>query len=337
MEDVLSLMSQVTKAPDSLMRHVESLRKDMEQSTTGVRSFGINTHNKATPQSNWRGGSSFAASGGGASSPPKSGGGNPTKSVRPENTHFTPSQPGIKYKSIFSSKDSVNTNTSIDKKIMTTVIGNRLNSFTVKTYNDTRDFVYQILDSGEKEFIKDFLEQVFIKATLEETFCPMFAKLISEISNTYPTMLDEVQRYHSEFIKVFDSIEEIETTPLVIKQRLYRLGYVQFLSELACRKTLNKQSIIDISTKLTDKIWEFTALPDKINSVKECIDCYTRLVKSLKEHSKSFFVTIIPELQTLSCEKINQLLENKAGDRPSLALKEKCILMNLRDLILNEE
>jgi hypothetical protein len=328
MDAVLTLMSQVTKAPEPLARHVESLRKDMEQTTSGVRSFGINTHNKATPQTNWRGASTSSFN----NSPASGGGSQPP---------FTPSsssggsyQP-MKYKSIFASNE--NTSISIDKKILTTVIGNRLNSFTETTYNDTKDFIYQILDSGEKEFIKDFLERVFVKATLEETYCGLFARLISEISHKYPVMLIEVQRYNSEFIKVFDSIEEIETTPLIIKQRLYRLGYVQFLSELACRKTLDKTSIVEIANKLTDMIWTFTSMPDKINSVKECIDCYTRLIKSLKESSEKFYKLLLPELQTLSYEKISQLVDKKAGDRPSLTGKERYVIMNLRDLLLGEE
>jgi hypothetical protein len=70
----------------------------------------------------------------------------------------------------------------LNDKILHTVIGNKLNAFTPLTYNDTRDFIYQIMDSGETEFIKDFIEKVFAKATVEELYCALFAKLIAEIA-----------------------------------------------------------------------------------------------------------------------------------------------------------
>jgi hypothetical protein len=143
--------------------------------------------------------------------------------------------------------------TNLEDKILNTVIGNKLNSFTKLTYADVRDFIYQILDSGETEFIKDFVDKVFKKACVEELYCALFAKLLAEIADRYPVIYEEMARYHQQFLNVFEDVQE-DGGEGSIQARAYRLGYGQFLSELAGQNALEKQQLFAMVEKRVSRV-----------------------------------------------------------------------------------
>jgi hypothetical protein len=58
-----------------------------------------------------------------------------------------------------------------DDQILNTVILNKLNVFSIKTYDDVKQFLFQILGSDQKEFIREFTWLVFRKAAAEDKFC----------------------------------------------------------------------------------------------------------------------------------------------------------------------
>ena len=279
----------------------------------------------AQPQG-WRSGSHFSA---------------PGASQRQSNDSFSSTRPPIRpaaspaprpsvgrYQSRFTSGGDLN------DKILHSVIGNKLNAFTPLTYNDTRDFIYQIMDSGETEFIKDFIEKVFAKATVEELYCALFAKLIAEIAHKYPVMYDEMKRYHSEFLKVFDDVQEGEaSSDKTIKQRLYRLGYGQFISELASLNAIEKGQLLAMVEKVMEKIWILTAEESKVKTVEEFIDCLVRLTKSLSGKSPKFFEQVKADIRVRILENATGLIEKSVGPRPSLSSKARFGLMDLRDIL----
>jgi len=279
----------------------------------------------AQPQG-WRSGSHFSA---------------PGASQRQSNDSFSSTRPPIRpaaspaprpsvgrYQSRFTSGGDLN------DKILHSVIGNKLNAFTPLTYNDTRDFIYQIMDSGETEFIKDFIEKVFAKATVEELYCALFAKLIAEIAHKYPVMYDEMKRYHSEFLKVFDDVQEGEaSSDKTIKQRLYRLGYGQFISELASLNAIEKGQLLAMVEKVMEKIWILTAEESKVKTVEEFIDCLVRLTKSLSGKSPKFFEQVKSDIRVRILENATGLIEKSVGPRPSLSSKARFGLMDLRDIL----
>jgi hypothetical protein len=240
-----------------------------------------------------------------------------------------PTKSNLRYQSKFKTEGDIN------DKILNTVIGNKLNSFTKLTYNDTRDFIYQIMDSGETEFIKDFIEKVFSKATVEELYCALFAKLIAEIAHRYPIMYEEMKRYHSEFLKVFEDVNETGSSDsnTMAKKRQYRLGYGQFISELAGQNALEKEQLLAMVTKVMDTIWELSSQEGKINAVEECVDCLVRLNKSLVEKSPKFFNEVKGEMGLRIIERVTALVTKKAGDRPSLTPKARFGLMDLKDIL----
>ena len=314
---ILGSLRTVTRGSDALRGVLEKLRTEMEipaQPSSGFRT-GAPSGGK---QLNWRSGVVSAPS---QQQKPFHHG---TTRSQPQTSQ--PSAPVGRYVSKF-----VCTGT-IDNKILNTVIGSKLNAFTAITYSDTRDFIYQILDSGETEFIRDFLEKVFQKATVEDKYCALFAKLIAEIAHKYPVMYEELRRYHNEFIKIFDDVLEVGEKD--VKKKQYRMGYGQFISELAEQNALEKEQLIQMAETIGEKIWTLSAEPGKPKTVEECIDCLTRLSGGLKRCSPKFFRAVKEELKGKLLERTVLLIEKKAGDRPSLTIKAKCGLMDLRDILL---
>jgi hypothetical protein len=342
---ILTLLQGVTTTPEALIASVNSLRGDMENAQ-GLPSPGSRIQGQQQPQgmrtgvpaqqnrfSNAQLGKetrSFQASGW------RSGFQQESKRYPPKVTAFDTRAPPTsspkpnvgRYQSRFKTEGDMN------DKILNTVIGNKLNSFTKLTYNDTRDFIYQIMDSGETEFIKDFIEKVFSKATVEELYCALFAKLIAEIAHRYPIMYEEMKRYHSEFLKVFENVQEgTSDSNTVAKQRQYRLGYGQFISELAGQNALEKEQLLAMVLKVMDNIWALSSQEDKVNAVEECVDCLVRLTKSLMEKSPKFFKEVKGEMGMRILERIIALVTKKAGDRPSLSPKARFGLMDLKDIL----
>jgi hypothetical protein len=366
----LQAMSQVTDVPDALLRLVDGLRKDMEmptgfrtgvassasgnqsQATAGSRSFGVSSGQK--PANAWRGRFSSAQTpfdtrfAQGSQPPahsqkqpewnsgriqasteawPKVASSTPPSSSSQPASSAAPRQAG-RYQSRF--KPTGN----IEDKILNTVIGNKLNAFTPLTYNDTRDFIYQIMDSGETEFTRDFVEKVFTKAISEDLYCALFAKLIAEIAHRYPVIYDEMNKYHSEFLSIFDDVKEDTETDYVIlvKQKQSRMGYGQFMAELAGLNALEKKQLVTMVTKITDKIWTLSVEEGKTKTVEEFIDCLIRLTSGLRERSPTFFRNVKGELVGIMGEKIGALVMRSEA-RPSLSKKGGFGLMDLKEIL----
>ena len=319
---ILSILQTVSTTPETLVRTMETLRNDMEIPQAGATRGRFGGGRSFAP-ANWRGrfqGSAFDTRN------------NDSFGPRSSPSPTTPSpKPVGRYQSKFTTGGNMN------DKILNTVIGNKLNSFTPLTYNDTRDFIYQIMDSGETEFIKDFVEKVFAKATLEELYCALFAKLIAEIAHQYPVIYEEMKRYHEEFLKIFEDVSEDGTSgadsDTIIKQRQYRLGYGQFISELASLNALEKGQLLAMVERVMDKIWFLTEQEDKTKTVEEFIDCIVRLTKSLREKSSVFFASVKEDMKLRILERATGLIARSVGPRPSLSVKARFGLMDLKDIL----
>jgi len=345
LQELLKLLHQVTTAPDVLLKAIDNLRADMEIPQGGIRPGGgrfgpapqASRPDTSKPsrvegsgsRSTWRT-STYATST--VNNPPKPSAFD-TRGHDYQKTHASaPSSsprpnPG-RYQSKFTTAGDIN------DKILTSVIGNKLNSFTPLTYNDTRDFIYQIIDSGEIEFIKDFIEKVFSKATLEELYCALFAKLIAEIAHRYPIIYEEMNRYHEEFLKIFEDVQEDNSNyDRVTRERQYRLGYGQFISELASLNALEKGQLLAMVGKVNDKIWILTEKDDKVKTVEEFIDCLVRLTRSLRDKSPKFFLSVKDDMKARINERVSALIDRTAGERPSLSTKARFGLMDLKDIL----
>jgi len=298
---VLDMMRTVTAPPDSLRLEIEAIRREMEIPQSGYRSFPTEVRGPS-----WRG-----------------------APVQRPAVH-TPTQkvPHARYQSQFKSPS-----TDLDGKILNTIIGNKLNSFTQLTYNDTRDFIYQIMDSGEKEFIKHFVDKVFTKATGEELYCALFAKLIAEIAHRYPIMYGEMDVYHTKFLQIFEDVEDHKDSDydVQVKKRQYRMGYGHFISELAGQNALPKERLFEMIDTVGKRLMLHAEDPGKMKTLEEYTDCLLRLLKNLKQKSTAFFTSVRSEIHPILLSFLTPLLAEK---KPGFSTKARFGLMDIRDLFV---
>lgn len=368
----LKTLKAVKDIPDGLLRLVDGLRRDMEAPTGvggfrngvsasastqrsfgsggsgsgGARASGFRTQQPSSSASQQQG-SSWGGRFGASSSPKQpewtsgripSGGSDPWQkpssapSASASHTHQQSPQQNTKPVGRYQSRFKATGN--IEDKILNTVIGNKLNAFTPLTYNDTRDFIYQIIDSGEREFTRDFIVKVFAKATTEDLYCALFAKLIAEIAHKYPVMYEEMDKYHSEFLGVFEDVKEDSETDYVVlvKQKQYRMGYGQFIAELAGLNALEKHQLVSMVTKIGDNIWALSSAENKVKTVEEFIDCLVRLTTGLRDRSPVFFKSVKGELVNILGENISALIA-RSSPFPSLSKKGGFGLMDLKEIL----
>ena len=246
-------------------------------------------------------------------------------------------QPQARYQSKFK-----NSTQPVEEKILNHIILSKLNKFSETTYLDVREFLYQILGSGEQghdvqEFIRDFMRLVFRKAASEEVFCPLYARLLTEISSKYSVILEEMKSLSDNYLEIFDEItedkvENYETFVRKNSEKKYRLGYSQFLAELSKQEILPLSILSATFSKLTSLIDATGKLPDKKVLVEEYTDCLLRMTRVLKGRSTRFsrsarevllpsfnpFYTALQESKELYC---------------SCSPKSRFILMDVFDIL----
>jgi len=241
----------------------------------------------------------------------------------------------VRYQSRFK-----NSSQPVEDKILNNIILSKLNKFSSTTYVDVREFLYQILGSGEPdlgEMVRQFMLLVFKKAASEEVYCALYAKLLAELSVRYKVILDVMHTLQSNYLEIFEEVEEVAEggdnyDVFVEKNRdkRYRQGYSQFLAELAALEIMELSHLEQTFQKLTSLMLKYAVVPEKKALVEEYADCLVRMSRVLKKKSSPFFVTARSTLMTISKGSIDTLLE-KREEFPSLSPKARFILMDVKD------
>ena len=211
-----------------------------------------------------------------------------------------------------------------DDQILNTVIMNKLNAFSIKTYDDVKAFLLQILGSDQKEFVRDFTWLVFRKAAAEDKFCALFAKLLAEIQRTHPVILEEMRNLHTTYLDIWDTSDENPTNV----DRRCRLGYSQFLAELTALQVLEVESMIKTLEVLKRNITASLPNEERVPVVEEYIDCLRKLcgAKMSKEIRKVLADVLVPDFGTW--------IDSPREGVPGLSNKSRFACMDLRDLLL---
>lgn len=248
----------------------------------------------------------------------------------------SPPPPVPKYQSRFK-----NSTQPVEDKILNNIILSKLNKFSPKTYNEIRDFLYQILGSGEvadlQEMTRDFMRLVFRKAAVEETFCPLYAKLLCEISGRYKVILEEMYALQSNYLAIFDDVQESSGADYDAfveqqKSKQFRVGYSQFLAELTALEMLQLELLVSTFQRILGNMMAFGKEQEKKTLLEEYSDCLVRMAKVLRRKPGAFFVGARAALLGASGATLSEMVEN-ATTYPSLSAKTRFMLMDVLDIL----
>ena len=220
------------------------------------------------------------------------------------------------------------TNVTTEERIMDR-IRDKMNKFSVLTYDATKTWLSQLLDNGETGFLTEFITLVFEKAASEPSFCAIYAQLINELCVGFPHLITDIRRIFTEFMNIFTvdepDVSAVEYSAFVAfrERRRFRRGYAAFIGEVASKS--------DVALTITDVNSTCTIIIEQIMLVKrtvgqgllceELADCLTSLVKSSKmtTHTNTL-------LNSVTLAKDRQ-------DSPSLTNKARFALMDICDLL----
>jgi hypothetical protein len=175
----------------------------------------------------------------------------------------------------------------VEDTILNTILLGKLNKFSEANYNEIKEFITHIIDSGQTDMIKCFMNIVFEKAASEEIFCPLYARLLSELSTQYPVLLTEMQNLFSEYMKIFEEIADSssETYNELCKRNVekkYRRGYSQFLTELIKHNSIDTATFMQTITTIITQIELNLSIVESIKLNEEFADCLMKIMKAIK-------------------------------------------------------
>lgn len=176
----------------------------------------------------------------------------------------------------------------VEDTILNTIILGKLNKFSEQNYDEIKEFITHIIDSGQTDMIKCFMKLVFEKAASEEMFCPLYAKLLSELSARYPVLLTEMANLYSVYMAIFEEVSEsdAENYNEVCKRNVekkYRRGYSQFLAELIKHNVIDKDVFIKTINTIISQVENNNKNKDSVKLIEEYADCLMRIMKAIRE------------------------------------------------------
>jgi hypothetical protein len=190
--------------------------------------------------------------------------------------------PPLKYVSKFK-KSSDN----VEDTILNTILLGKLNKFSEQNYHEIKEFITHIIDNGQTDMIKCFMKLVFEKAASEEMFCPLYAKLLSELSAQYPVLLTEMANLYSVYMAIFEEVEtNAENYNEVCKRNVekkYRRGYSQFLAELIKHDVIDTEVFIKTINKIITQVENNLTKKESSKIIEEYADCLNKIMRAIQE------------------------------------------------------
>jgi hypothetical protein len=175
----------------------------------------------------------------------------------------------------------------VEDTILNTILLGKLNKFSAANYDEIKEFIMQIIDSGQTDMITCFMKLLFEKAASEEIFCPLYAKLLSELSTQYPVLLQEMAGLYSHYMNIFVEVsDEPDKNHQEFCQRnvekKYRRGYSQFLAELIKHNVIDTDIFVMTILKIVEQIEINRYNANAVKLVEEYADCLMRIMKAIQ-------------------------------------------------------
>ncbi len=229
-----------------------------------------------------------------------------------------------------------NSEETVENVVVNTIIQGKLNKFSIANYDEVREFLMEILGSGEKDFLSDFMRLIFQKAATEPTFCPLYAKLLFELSSRFDFLRLEMDKLYRQFLDIFKEIGAegagAEAFLQRNKEKKYRLGYSQFIGELYRYNIVSTADLLTTIQTVFDQLHLLVKSEEHIPTVEEYADCILRLLRVLSADPAAI-ARIGPGALTVSNVAA---LTVRSPELPGLTNKIRFAMMDARKLLGGE-
>ena len=229
-----------------------------------------------------------------------------------------------------------------DKKVEDRIIGHirsKLNKFSSNNYDSVKSFLEQIMDSGETDFLTEFMDMLFTKAAAEEMFCELYSRLLSELTQKFPHLVSEISKIYSNFIAIFQEARDVPDQGsadykkfLEAQQRKkFRNGYSHFLAEIYNRNLL-PQDAIEVTIKI---ILESLAVTEKDATntllVEEYLTSLHKIISTIHIVKSSPYPPYIDNM----VDALKKIVAKPKEETTGYTIKSRFKIMDILDLLPN--
>ncbi len=206
----------------------------------------------------------------------------------------------------------------------------KVNKLGHSTYDATKAFMKQILDSGETDFLEEFMRFVFNKAATESSFCGLYARFLHELADEFSHLRDAMVRKFREYTRVFDEASkapDVGTQDYAAfveaqEQKKFRRGYSQFVAELAKLGEVTTEDFRLLVNQIVETIRISYEKEESRQMCEEVIDCFLTMVRAVKigwmrEH----------------VDALRSIVGTDKAKAPGLSNKGRFALMDILDLV----
>lgn len=213
---------------------------------------------------------------------------------------------------------------------MMDLIRKKMNLFSEQTYDTTKAWLSELLDSGETDFLTGFITLVFERAARESAITNQYSLLLTELRADFPHLAVELNRIFGDFLNIFEEAahepdvgtEEYAAFLKLRNHRQYRRGYATFIGDIAKNGALTADDVMRTSTVILDGLYAARAAADKGLLCEEYADCLTALLTSCPDLVRPVIGSILPRIKAAQERK----------DAPSLTNKARFALMDITDV-----
>ena len=229
-----------------------------------------------------------------------------------------------------------------EKNVDERIIGHiraKLNKFSHNNYDSVKSFLEQIMNSGEVEFLTEFMDLLFTKAASEEIFCALYSRLLSELCEKFPFLKGEISKIYSNFLAIFQEARDVpDQNSSDYKKFLesqekkkYRQGYSHFLAEIYNKGLLPFDSM---ETTVSCILGSLSKLEkDETNTllVEEYLVSLSKIVTTI-DIAKS---APLPPFLVNMLDTLKRTIEKAKADTPGYTTKSRFKIMDIIEVLPN--
>jgi hypothetical protein len=181
-------------------------------------------------------------------------------------------------------------------------------------------FLQQILDDDASDFLKAFMLLIFKKAATESNFCPLYARMIAELSESYAVLRSELKELYIKYLDIFDEVSEeqckdYETFVQRNREKQLRLGYSQFLAELTRLGALELSDLEVLYSKVVTQIYTLGKEgTTKTLVIDEYLDCLLKMSQAFSAGKSAKLTEMLNEHFSHQTERKKKIFNPMLGE-----------------------
>jgi hypothetical protein len=229
-----------------------------------------------------------------------------------------------------------------EKNVDERIIGHiraKLNKFSQNNYEGVKSFLEQIMNSGEVEFLTEFMDLLFTKAASEEMYCALYSRLLSELCDKFPFLRGEIIKIYSNFLAIFQEARDIpDQNSSDYKKFLesqekkkYRQGYSHFLAEIFNKGLLPADSMETTVSYILNSLAKLEKDQSNTLLVEEYLVSLSKIVTTI-DIAKA---APLPPFLVNMLDTLKKTIEKAKTDTPGYTTKSRFKIMDIIDILPN--